>query len=96
VSTSVRDVVRPYGEQKLVEIADGSDEFVQAIERALASSAVEGTQERVDRFLSGMSWDRTWSEMSLLIAGVPAPQPIALPAVPKPAATTATAAQPSA
>ena len=69
VSTSVRDVVRPYGEQELVHIADRPADFIQAIEQALAAPS-QGWQERVDRFLSGMSWDRTWSEMSALIDGV--------------------------
>jgi UDP-galactopyranose mutase len=69
VSTSVRDVVRPYGEQEFVEIADHPDDFICAIQRALRQPSADW-RERVDRFLSGMSWDRTWSEMSALIDGV--------------------------
>jgi UDP-galactopyranose mutase len=69
VSTSVRDVVRPYGEQELVLIADGPDDFIEAIARALEPPP-PGWRERVDRFLSELSWDRTWSEMSALIDGV--------------------------
>jgi glycosyltransferase involved in cell wall biosynthesis len=69
VSTSVRDVVRPYGEHKFVEIADHPDDFICAIERALRQPTADW-RERVDRFLSGMSWDRTWSDMSALIDGV--------------------------
>jgi glycosyltransferase involved in cell wall biosynthesis len=69
VSTSVRDVVRPYGDQGLVQIADRPDDFIAAVERAL-EPAPRGGRERVDRFLSDMSWDRTWSEMSRLIDGV--------------------------
>jgi glycosyltransferase involved in cell wall biosynthesis len=69
VSTSVRDVVRPYGEQGLVRIADQPDEFIRAIEQALIAQPAEW-QERVDRFLSAMSWDRTWSDMSSLIDSV--------------------------
>jgi UDP-galactopyranose mutase len=69
VSTSVRDVVRPYGEQEFVEIADQPDDFICAIQRALRQPSAEW-RERVDRFLSGMSWDRTWSEMSALIDAV--------------------------
>jgi UDP-galactopyranose mutase len=71
VSTSVRDVVRPYGEQELVYIADRPDDFIHAVERALGDPP-QGWRERVDRFLSEMSWDRTWSEMSSLIEGVSA------------------------
>lgn len=74
VSTSVRDVVRPYGEQELVYIADRPADFIQAVERALAPPP-EGWRERVDRFLQDLSWDRTWSEMSSLIDGVARPSP---------------------
>jgi UDP-galactopyranose mutase len=68
VSTSIRDVVRPYGEGKLVHIADTPDEFARAIAAALA----EGRQSaaRADALLATMSWDRTWSEMAALIARV--------------------------
>jgi UDP-galactopyranose mutase len=66
VSTSVRDVVRPYGEQQLIEIADSPREFVRAVEKLLRPQPSEWRQ-RVDAFLSRMSWDRTWSEMSALV-----------------------------
>jgi glycosyltransferase involved in cell wall biosynthesis len=69
VSTSVRDVVRPYGEQKLVQIADTPADFIAAIEDALGEPP-QDWRERVDLLLSKMSWDRTWSEMSSLIDGV--------------------------
>jgi glycosyltransferase involved in cell wall biosynthesis len=71
VSTSVRDVVRPYGDQQLVHIADEPADFITAIERAL-DAPPNGWRERVDRLLSEMSWDRTWSEMSSLIDGITA------------------------
>jgi glycosyltransferase involved in cell wall biosynthesis len=66
VSTPIRDVVKPYGEEGMVEIADGPEEFVAAIERALAGYG-EGWLDRVDEFLSHGSWSRTWREMSDLI-----------------------------
>jgi UDP-galactopyranose mutase len=69
VSTSVRDVVRPYGEQGLVHIADEPAEFIQAIEKALAPPP-PGWREGVDQTLSAMSWERTWNEMSTLIDSV--------------------------
>jgi UDP-galactopyranose mutase len=69
VSTSVRDVVRPYGEQGFVEIADTTEEFIAAADRVLTGQP-NGWRERVDRFLAEMSWDRTWSEMSALIDDV--------------------------
>ena len=36
ISTSITDVVRPYGELKLVEITDTADEFIKAAERILS------------------------------------------------------------
>ncbi|HEV7681533.1 MAG TPA: glycosyltransferase family 1 protein [Pyrinomonadaceae bacterium] len=68
ISTSIRDVVRPYGQLDLVKIADSPDEFIQAADSMLEDSAdrVEWLS-RVDDFLAGMSWDRTWQEMSDLI-----------------------------
>src|SRR5579871_3932480 len=50
VSTSIRDVVRPYGEMGLVEIADSANDFVAALERALETDRTTW-QTKVDRFL---------------------------------------------
>jgi len=72
ISTSIRDVVRPYGDQELVEIADTPDAFIDAAERLLRARSVEWL-ERVERFLSEMSWDRTWAGMSHLIDEVTSP-----------------------
>ena len=68
ISTSIQDVVRPYGELNLVSIADGPDDFVRAAEKFLTKS-YEQTDwlKRVDQFLGNMSWDKTWHEMSKLI-----------------------------
>lgn len=70
VSTSIQDVVRPYGELGLVSIADSAQDAVAAIEAALALSPAERAewQARVDVFLEGNSWDRTWAEMDRLIS----------------------------
>ena len=70
ISTSIRDVVRPYGELKLVEIADTPDEFIRAAERILSSSDRTEWLKRVDAFLEGISWDKTWTQMSQLIDAV--------------------------
>lgn len=72
VSTSIRDVVRPYGEQNLVAIADTSAEFVSAAEAAMNQNADESAQwlSEVDTFLSQTSWDRTWGQMLQLIESV--------------------------
>ena len=68
VSTSIRDVVRPYGEMGLVRIADTVDEFVRAAEASLAGRHEESDWlARVDEFLARNSWDETWARMSKLI-----------------------------
>lgn len=71
ISTSITDVVRPYGEQGLVDIADTAEELIRAAERVLAPDYDQSQWlKRVDSFLAGMSWDQTWSEMSNLIDNV--------------------------
>ncbi len=63
VSTSIRDVVRPYGERGLVRIADRPDAFVAAVEEAMERDATSASWlERVDAFLADTSWDRTWAQ----------------------------------
>lgn len=70
ISTSIRDVVRPYGELKLVEITDTADEFIQAAEKIMARSPESDWLNRVDAFLENISWDKTWTQMSELIEDV--------------------------
>lgn len=70
ISTSIRDVVRPYGEMKLVEIADTPDEFIYAAEKILSRSSDAEWLARVDSFLANVSWDKTWKQMSDLIDAV--------------------------
>ncbi len=62
VSTSIRDVVRPYGQLGLVRIADRVDDFVAAIEASLAEPAA-ARLEAADAFLRSMSWEGTWQRM---------------------------------
>jgi UDP-galactopyranose mutase len=66
VSTSIRDVVRPYGTAGLARIADTAPAFVEAIEAALADRPGEIT-EKADRFLEETSWDKTWQRVGTLI-----------------------------
>lgn len=66
VSTSIRDVVRPYGEQGLVHIADEASEFVAKVEAAMNEDAAARLRE-VDAFLAQTSWDQTWGRMNELI-----------------------------
>jgi UDP-galactopyranose mutase len=66
VSTSIRDVVSPYGDQQLVRIADSVPDFVAACEGALADKP-QARRARADAFLSNMSWDRTWGKTAMLV-----------------------------
>ncbi len=68
VSTSIHDVVHPYADQGLVRVADDVPAFVAAVEASLTENQAAGERlARVDAFLAKTSWDRTWSEMDLLI-----------------------------
>lgn len=67
ISTSIRDVVRPYGELNLVEITDTADDFIRAAEKLLARTDQSEWLRKVDAFLENISWDKTWSQMSDLI-----------------------------
>jgi UDP-galactopyranose mutase len=67
ISTSIRDVVRPYGEMKLVEITDTADEFIHAAEKLLSRRDDSEWLQKVDSFLENISWDKTWAQMSELI-----------------------------
>ena len=63
VSTSIRDVVRPYGELNLVQIADDPKEFGQAIATALEQGKDADWRTRTDEYLATISWDLTWQNM---------------------------------
>ena len=79
VSTSIRDVVRPYGELGLVHIADTPDDFVAAVEACLgeAAEARAARTARIDAFLAQMSWDHTYARVEeLLSACIVAPRRI--------------------
>jgi UDP-galactopyranose mutase len=69
VSTSIRDVVRPYGEQGLVSIADTPADFVAAIESYLGETDETRSTRgaRVDDMLSRTSWDRTYDRVEELL-----------------------------
>ena len=67
ISTSIRDVVRPYGEMRLVEITDTADEFIAAAEKILSRSNSSEWLQKVDAYLENISWDKTWAQMSDLI-----------------------------
>jgi glycosyltransferase involved in cell wall biosynthesis len=70
VSTSIRDVVRPYGRRGLVRIADEPAAFVRACDEAMGEDPVV-RMRMADAFLETTSWDRTWSRMcSLMTRGL--------------------------
>jgi UDP-galactopyranose mutase len=67
VSTSIRDVIRPYGELGLVRIADDAEGFAAAAGELMGAGADADWLARVDALLAQNTWDRTWARMSELI-----------------------------
>lgn len=68
VSTPITDVVRHYGDIAGVFIAESGDGFVAACEQALALSRGGGAWlKEADELLAGMSWDKSFQQMSALI-----------------------------
>jgi UDP-galactopyranose mutase len=66
VSTSIRDVVRPYGAMGLVRIADSPEDFIREVEMSLAEPRGEKIAQ-IDQFLGQMSWDKTWARAEELL-----------------------------
>lgn len=66
VSTSIRDVVQPYGARQLVRIADEPNPFIEAVGDALSEKSAPRIA-RSDAFLAGMSWDGTWAAIHELV-----------------------------
>lgn len=63
ISSSIHDVVNPYGKNALVHIADTPKEFIQAAEKELNTSDRSSWLHKVDEFIADNSWDNTWKEM---------------------------------
>ncbi len=63
VSTSIQDVVHPYGAGGMVQIADDPESFIAACERALSNGKNPQWLKRVDEHLALLSWDNTWRRM---------------------------------
>jgi glycosyltransferase involved in cell wall biosynthesis len=70
ISTSIRDVVRPYGQNKLVHIADTAKEFIDCAERELKVKDKSKWLLSVDTFLKDNSWMATWKRMMNHISSV--------------------------
>lgn len=67
VSTSIQDVINPYGKEELVFIADTPEDFVMGIECSFDLKKDKQWLREVDEFLSHTSWDITWYNMMMLI-----------------------------
>jgi UDP-galactopyranose mutase len=70
VSTSLQDIVYPYGQQGLVQIADTVPEFAAAVEDAMAQDSTL-MQPCIEAALSRNTWEQTWQSMKQLIDGEP-------------------------
>lgn len=66
VSTPVPDVVRSWGSEPGVFIAQGPDAFAAELRRALATPS-DTWRLSADAVLEGLSWDGIWSRMEALI-----------------------------
>jgi len=64
VSTAIKDVVNPYGKNKLVSIGVDAEDFVEAIEDYLTMEDKSKWLNEVDQFLVSNSWDITCSDMT--------------------------------
>ena len=72
VSTAIVDVVRSYGAQGLVQIAD-ADDIEEKIREALGNPK-DLLRRPVDAYLATMSWDQTWAAMSAHLSRVSRPK----------------------
>jgi glycosyltransferase involved in cell wall biosynthesis len=72
VSTSIRDVVRTYGEPGFVRIADDVDSFITSVEHSMLEDPLKRVAN-VDTFLKQQSWDKTWSRMQLILDSLKTP-----------------------
>ena len=66
VSTPIADVIRPYGEAALVEIAADPSATVAALDRALEPPSPDWLS-KVDDRLAGSSWASTFNEMNRIV-----------------------------
>jgi UDP-galactopyranose mutase len=67
VSTNIRDVMRPYGQQKLAKIANEPRAFVAACARLIPKKGDPERLRKTDLFLATNSWDITWERMNRLL-----------------------------
>ncbi len=67
ISTPIRDVIDPYGQNNLVHIAYDAGGFINAAEKELRSTQKKDWLLQVDGFLESNSWDLTYSNMLVLL-----------------------------
>lgn len=67
VSTSIRDVVKPYGENGLVQIADTVTSFADAIRFAMEQRNDPAWIKKVNDNLRTNSWDITYNKMRKIV-----------------------------
>jgi UDP-galactopyranose mutase len=67
VSTSIRDVVVPYGEMGVVMIADTVHYFALSLKKALSLVDDNHWEKKVKQILKSNSWDLTWLGMKKII-----------------------------
>ncbi|MDB4902813.1 MAG: glycosyl transferase [Mucilaginibacter sp.] len=67
VSTPIRDVINPYGKNRLVHIGVTAQDFISATEKELKTLKRDKWLLNVDAFLSNNSWDKTCKAMLMLI-----------------------------
>jgi UDP-galactopyranose mutase len=67
ISTAITDVINPYGKNKTVEIANGPEEFVNAIGKVLISKNHTSWRKQAKKILSSTSWTNTWEQMNSII-----------------------------
>jgi UDP-galactopyranose mutase len=67
ISSAIRDVINPYGENNLVHIVNNAFEFIEKASQELALKDKSKWLEKVDDYLKGISWDLTYSKINKLM-----------------------------
>ncbi|WP_240663157.1 glycosyltransferase [Mucilaginibacter limnophilus] len=76
ISTAIRDVINPYGKLGLVSIGNTPLDFMMLVEKELHRTDREAWQQKVDLFLSDISWDITYAQMMNVMSAALSPVPV--------------------
>ncbi|MGV3704192.1 MAG: glycosyltransferase family 1 protein [Arcticibacter sp.] len=68
ISTPIRDVVHPYGINKLVHIGSSAEDFIKHAEKELAETDKSAWLAKSDAFLADNCWDNTYATMTARIS----------------------------